>query len=217
MLTLREPSCLQISGTISLLMRCGLHQIKSSSWQDLALPAEEEATGSSVGLAAPLSRLRPPPPKDNIEVGERICVFWLVCGPISRSVSRILTPTFQQFYAVEIMTGLVTGLAPNQELVDNAATVWPKEFDEYEQVRRTKTFLLTSLYSRGCLQDSPYSSPDGLPSDLFQNPPPPPFDPPCASYALRCKGLVLLARVSTFATSCTPGTSIVRLSLVVTR
>ncbi|KAG8880413.1 hypothetical protein FRB98_005135 [Tulasnella sp. 332] len=90
---------------------------------------------------------------------------------------------FWMAYTFDLMISLVYGLEPNRLLVAETTTVWPRTFEEYERLT--------------------FSIPDGSCSSLFLLDPPPPFDPPCTLFALRCKAAVILARVTLFATSCT--------------
>lgn len=60
----------QLSGTIPLLLRCGFHKIQSSTWEPSSnrQPSEEPQPTEPFLL----------PPQGTIDVGERICTFWMV-------------------------------------------------------------------------------------------------------------------------------------------
>lgn len=117
----------QISGAIPFILRCGLHRIKSSDWRYLS-DREEPQGASSSRTGQPLI----PPPRDNAEVGERVCIFWMVRLFFLQVI--IDANLIIQAYAIELMIALLSGFSPNADLVAESTTVWPRQFDEYERV-----------------------------------------------------------------------------------
>ncbi|KAG9010932.1 hypothetical protein FRB94_009412 [Tulasnella sp. JGI-2019a] len=103
----------ELSGTIQLVMGCGLHKIKSSVWQ-----APDPTIQQHVSSDSMLS-----PPKDNVELGERILLFWMV------------------WYSDHVCA-LLSGLPPSNTLESETETVWPSQVEEYEQVGISNLTLL---------------------------------------------------------------------------
>ncbi|KAG9004728.1 hypothetical protein FRB90_010776 [Tulasnella sp. 427] len=114
----------ELSGASNLVVSCNLHKIKSSKWhptaQPLSLPGSASTSPkSSSELPSPneAAFVVPPylpPPRDAIELGERIGAFWMA-------------------YVSDHVTSLVCGLPPNRFFEAETETVWPRPFDEYEK------------------------------------------------------------------------------------
>ncbi|KAG9001272.1 hypothetical protein FRB94_003762 [Tulasnella sp. JGI-2019a] len=91
----------ELAGVVPILMLCKLHTIRSSVVQ----PFDDDDAEAPSLL---------PPPKDDFEVGERICVFWMA-------------------YHIDLLVALICGLPPNKALITETTTVWPRTFEEYDQ------------------------------------------------------------------------------------
>ncbi|KAG8884805.1 hypothetical protein FRB98_002164 [Tulasnella sp. 332] len=90
-------------------MGCGLHKIKSSVWN----PPDASNQQEDVFPDSMLS-----PPKDNVELGERILLFWMV------------------WYSDNICD-LLSGLPFSSSLESETETVWPSLAEDYEQGTET--------------------------------------------------------------------------------
>ncbi|KAG8966868.1 hypothetical protein FRC03_011189 [Tulasnella sp. 419] len=100
----------EIAGAANLTVACGLHMMRSSIWDPPFESTAEPPGTMKVGLLhAPLLEL----PKDTIDLGERICLFWTV-------------------FMLDHTTALVAGLPSSFENKE-VETVWPRSFEEYER------------------------------------------------------------------------------------
>ncbi|KAG8991569.1 hypothetical protein FRB94_012428 [Tulasnella sp. JGI-2019a] len=88
----------ELAGAIHIMRLCGLHKIKSSDWNT------QEPLPHNCLIS---------PAKDNIELGERICVFWMA-------------------YQFDHMCSLISGLPPDHYFEAETETVWPRSIEEYE-------------------------------------------------------------------------------------
>lgn len=118
----------ELSGASNLVVSCNLHKITSSKWHPTAQPLGPPGGAStspksvsempSPNEAAFVVPTYLPPPKDAIELGERIGAFWMT-------------------YVSDHVTSLVCGLPPNRFFEAETETVWPRPFEEYEKGSRT--------------------------------------------------------------------------------
>lgn len=122
---------------------------------------------------------------------------------------RGLSPTDLHFdvqaYTLDHISSLVCGLPPNLYFESEIETVWPRLFEEYENVSSDCPLAFTRRTKPHPRFQGIPRTPDGNIASLFGPEPGPPFDPPCSMYALRVKAMALLARASHFSTSCTTG------------
>ncbi|KAG8872251.1 hypothetical protein FRB97_007826 [Tulasnella sp. 331] len=87
-----------LAGAVQLMRLCGLHKIKSSDWE------AQDPTPQHCLI---------PPAKDSVELGERICLFWMA-------------------YQFDHMCSLISGLPPDHYFEAETETVWPRQIEEYE-------------------------------------------------------------------------------------
>ncbi|KAG8928767.1 hypothetical protein FRC02_006476 [Tulasnella sp. 418] len=102
----------EISNAARFAMFCNLHKISSSVCKPPVPPPPSTALPETIEAGAYVQPLIPPP-KDAVELGERISLFWTVV-------------------LLDHSGSLVTGLPPNipyQEI----ETVWPRALEDYEQ------------------------------------------------------------------------------------
>ncbi|KAG8879715.1 hypothetical protein FRB98_005553 [Tulasnella sp. 332] len=91
----------ELAGVVPLMMLCKMHMIESSVIQSDS--DDDEASPSLL-----------PPARDNFELGERICIFWMA-------------------YHCDLLVALICGLPPNKSLITETTTVWPRTFEEYKE------------------------------------------------------------------------------------
>ncbi|KAG9049086.1 hypothetical protein FS837_011214 [Tulasnella sp. UAMH 9824] len=127
----------ELSGASNLVVSCNLHKITSSRWHPTAQPLGPPG-GASMSPKSNSQMASPqeaafvvptylPPPKDAIELGERIGVFWMT-------------------YLLDHVTSLVCGLPPNRFFEAETETVWPRPFEEHEkEYHNSLTVFLNGL------------------------------------------------------------------------
>ncbi|KAG8899589.1 hypothetical protein FRB99_006564 [Tulasnella sp. 403] len=128
----------ELSGAVQLIVACDLHKIKSSVWHpcDQTDLPPTEFSEMSIGIVNTPVLL---PPSDNLDLGERIGLFWMA-------------------YTLDHVSSLVCGLPPNPYFETCTETVWPRPFEEYEYgIQPTPDTSVASLF--GPNPASPFDPP----------------------------------------------------------
>lgn len=132
------------SSASRLAISLGLHQIRTPTFS-----ASTASSQASTWNGSPPSSVPLPPPRDSIELGERIHAFWQVF-----IVDRCWS----------VATGLPSTLPDDDHPQLNITTVWPRPIEEYSYPEQSLTLVdhhylsLNSLCAEGDIT-TPYASP----------------------------------------------------------